>query len=216
VQLNRKDVEIIGVVDDFEYGRANGKNNKEVILRYSKDPSYLNVKILSEDWISTKSRIEAICKKIDPVHAPDVKFYSDQIEESFQGLQASVKLGGFIAFLIIVISSVGLLGMVVYTTETRMKEVSIRKVLGATEAGILFLLGKGFFILLAIAAAIALPITFLFFDQIMLPNITNHTPMGFWEFAIGICSIMVIAFLMISSQTFKVAKANPAEVLKTE
>jgi putative ABC transport system permease protein len=216
VQLNRKDVQIIGVVDDFEYGRANSRNNKEVVLRYTKNPGYLNVKILSNDLIATKAKIESICKRIDAVHTPDVRFYTDQIEESFQGLQAAVKLGGFIAFLIIVISSVGLLGMVVYTTETRMKEVSIRKVLGATETGILFLLGKGFFILLVIATMIALPITFLFFDNFMLPNLANHAPLGFWEFAIGVLSILVIAFLMISSQTFKVAKANPAEVLKTE
>jgi putative ABC transport system permease protein len=210
-------LQIIGVVDDFEYGRANQKrSNKEVALRYTNDPSYLNVKVQSADWIETKAKIEAAWKKIDSVHPVDAKFYDEQIEESFQGLQASIKLGGFIAFLVIAISSIGLLGMVVYTTETRMKEVSIRKVLGASESGILFLLGKGFFMLLLIATAIALPITYLFFDRIMLPDITNHAPMGFWEFAIGILAILGIAFLMIGSQTFKVAKANPAEVLKTE
>lgn len=216
VQLDDLNLEIIAIVDDFEYGRANSRANKEVVLRYTKTPRFLNVKVLSDDWITMKSKIESICKKIDPVHAPDVKFYDDQIEESFQGLKASIKLGGFIAFLIIVISSVGLLGMVVYTTETRMKEVSIRKVLGASETGILVLLGKGFFILLTIASIIALPITFLFFDRIMFPKIENHAPMGIWEFTIGIGSVLAIALVMIGSQTFKVAKANPAEVLKTE
>ena len=216
IRVDRRELQIVGVVDDFEYGSANNRANKEVILRYSHDPGYLNVKIVSDDWIATKSKLESVCKKIDPVHGPDVRFYSDQIEESFQGLKAAVKLGGFIAFLIIVISSVGLLGMVVYTTETRMKEVSIRKVLGASEVGILLLLGKAFFILLAIAAFIALPITFFFYDQILLPEIANHAPMSVWEFAFGIVSILAIALTMIGSQTFKVAKTNPAEVLKTE
>lgn len=216
IRINGKDLEIIGVVDDFEYGRANNRTNKEVVLRYTNDASYLNVKIQSEDWIATKAKIESIWKKIDPVHAVDAKFYDDQIEESFQGLQASIKLGGFIAFLVIAISSIGLLGMVVYTTETRIKEVSIRKVLGASEAGILFLLGKGFIILLLIATMIGLPITFLLFDQMLLPDLANHAPLGIFEFSIGLVSIMAIALLMIGSQTIKVAKTNPAEVLKAE
>ncbi|HEY0655621.1 MAG TPA: ABC transporter permease [Chryseosolibacter sp.] len=216
VKISQKEMVIIGVVDDFEYGRANNRTNKEVILRYTKDPGFLNVKILSDDWIDTKAKIESICKKIDPVHPPDVKFYTDQIEESFQGLQAAIKLGGSIAFLIIVISSVGLLGMVVYTTETRLKEVSIRKVLGASEGGILVLLGKGFVMLLALAACIALPITYLFYEQFLLPQIANHAPMGILEFAIGIFAILAIALMMIGSQTIKVARTNPAEVLKAE
>ncbi len=216
VRADGKPLTIVGVVDDFEYGRANNRTNKEVALRQSTDVDYLNVKILSEDWIATKAKIDAIWKEIDPVHPADAQFYDDQIEESFQGLQASIKLGGFIAFLVITISSIGLLGMVVYTTETRMKEVSIRKVLGASETGILLLLGKGFFVLLIIAAAIGLPITFLFYDQFMLPQVANHAPMGVAEFAIGVAVILAIALLMIGSQTFKVAKTNPAEVLKTE
>lgn len=217
--LTMKDVnlQIVGVVDDFEYGRANNKRaSKEVALRYTNDPEYLNVKIQSDDWLETKAKIEAIWKKIDPVHPVDAKFYDEQIEESFQGLQAAIKLGGFIAFLIIAISSIGLLGMVVYTTENRMKEVSIRKVLGATEVGILYLLGKSFFALLMIATVIGLPITFLFFDQVMLPDMANHAPLGVMEFVIGVIGILSIALLMIGSQTIKVAKTNPAEVLKTE
>ena len=80
----------------------------------------------------------------------------------------------------------------------------------------MFLHGKGFYILHGLASAIGLPITFLFFDQIMLPQVANHAPLGFFEFAIGICSILAIALLMIGSQMFKVAKTNPAEILKTE
>lgn len=216
INVDRNDLQIVGVVDDFEYGRANNRANKEVILRYSQDPGYLNVKIVSDEWIATKSKLEAVCKKIDPIHEPQVRFYSDQIEESFQGLKAAVKLGGFIAFLIIVISSVGLLGMVVYTTETRIKEMSIRKVLGASEAGILLLLGKGFFILLAIAAAIGMPVTYVFYDQILLPEIANYAPMQIWEFLFGLGGILTIAALMIGSQSIKVAKTNPADILKQE
>ncbi|HEY0770436.1 MAG TPA: hypothetical protein VGD31_08870, partial [Sphingobacteriaceae bacterium] len=88
--------------------------------------------------------------------------------------------------------------------------------LGASEGGILVLLGKGFVMLLALAACIALPITYLFYEQFLLPQIANHAPMGVLEFAIGIFAITAIALMMIGSQTIKVARTNPAEVLKAE
>jgi len=202
---------------DFQYGRANNETGKEIIFRYSrKDAQHLNVKLLSNDLPATYAKIETIWKKLDTVHAFEAKFYDDEIEESFKGLSASMKLAGAIAFLAVCIASLGLLGMVVFTTETRLKEISIRKVMGATEGGLVYLLGRGFFILLGIAALIALPLTYFFFEQIMLPKIANHAPLGLLEGVIAVMAVMTIAVLMIGSQTLKVAKANPADVLKNE
>ena len=126
-----------------------------------------------------------------------------------------MKVGYFLAFLIICIASIGLLGMVVYSTETRLREVSIRKVFGADELKLLYLLSKGFLMLLIIAAAIGLPVTYLFFDMILLPEIANHAPLGI-EMLTGVLTVLAIALLMIGSQTLKVARANPADVLRGE
>ncbi|MBI1768603.1 MAG: ABC transporter permease [Bacteroidetes bacterium] len=218
VKVDHKDVQIIGVMQDFHYGRANNRNmENEVILRYSSKKAYLlNVKIESADILATHAKIEAIWRKIDPVHTLDAKFYSEQIEKSFAGLKASVKVAGFIAFLAIGIASLGLLGMVVFTTETRLKEISIRKVLGANEASLLFMLGKGFFLLLMIASAIGLPITYLFFDQLLFQELANHAPIAFGDLFIGAGAILVVAISMICLQAFKASRANPAQVLKTE
>ncbi|HEX8040588.1 MAG TPA: ABC transporter permease [Chryseosolibacter sp.] len=218
LRVGGKDLTIVGVVRDFSYGRANdGGARNEVIIRYGPDQAqYLNVKILSGDWPETYSKIEDIWKKIDNVHPLDAKFYDAEIEEGFQGLKGSMKAGSFLAFLIICISSIGLLGMVVFTTETRRKEVSIRKVLGATEARLLYLLSKGFLLLLVIAAAIGLPLTYLFFDIVLLPKVANHAPMGVMEFSLGVLVVMGIALLILASQTLKIARSNPADVLKTE
>jgi ABC-type antimicrobial peptide transport system permease subunit len=217
IRVDGKDLRIIGVIKDFEYGRANGNGDKEVLLRYSNEEAqYLNVKMHSNDWIATHAKLESIWKKIDPVHPLDAKFYNEQLEEAFNGLKASVKIGGFLAFLVICISSIGLLGMVIFTTETRVKEISIRKVLGANEGKLMYLLSKGFIILLSIAAGIALPITYMFFEKILFPEIANHAPLSLTEMLTGVLVIMVIAVLMIGSQTLKVARTNPAEVLKNE
>ncbi|MGC4020901.1 MAG: ABC transporter permease [Cyclobacteriaceae bacterium] len=218
VKVDGKEMQIIGVMQDFFYGRANDKvSEREVMLRYSnKKANWLSVKIESRDLLSTYDKIEKAWKKIDSVHPIEAQFYDEQIAKSFAGLQASVKVAGFIAFLAISIASLGLLGMVVFTTETRLKEISIRKVLGASEAGLLLLLGKGFFILLIVAAVIALPITYLFFDQILFQEIANHTPIAFVDLTFGFLVIMLLAFVMISLQTFKATRSNPAQVLKNE
>jgi ABC-type antimicrobial peptide transport system permease subunit len=217
INVEGKDMTIIGVMRDFQYGRANNQSGKEVIMRYGPQRAqYLNVKIISSNWPETYAKIESIWKKIDKVHNLNAEFYDDQIEQGFQGLKASMKVGSFLAFLIIGIASIGLLGMVVYSTETRIREVSIRKVFGAGEMGLLFLLSKGFLLLIIIASVIGLPLTYLFFERVLFPMLYNHAPLGFFEMSTGVLVVTGIALLMIGIQTLKVARANPADVLKSE
>ncbi|HTH55792.1 MAG TPA: ABC transporter permease [Cyclobacteriaceae bacterium] len=218
VRVGEKDVRIVGVIKDFHYGRANGKiKEQEVIFRYSnKDAPLLNVKIESSDILSTYLKIESLWKKIDPVHPLAAKFYDEQIEETFSGLKATVRMAGSLAVMAIGIATIGLLGMVVFTTEIRVKEISIRKVLGASEAGLLFLLGKGFILLLVLSAAIGLPITYLLFDLILFPNIANHAPIAAIDLFIGAIAVLLLALAMICSQTLKATRTNPAQVLKSE
>ncbi|MEJ1237199.1 ABC transporter permease [Chryseolinea sp. T2] len=216
VTVNKKNLIIVGVLKDFVYSKPTDNVNKEVVMRYSKHPNYLNVKIESEDLPATYARIESIWKKIDPVHTYWATFYSQQIEDSFKGFNASVKIGGFLSTLVICIASIGLLGMVVYTTEIRIKEVSIRKVHGASESGLLVLLGKNFLLLLLIAAVIALPLTYIFFTQVLLPKMGDAAPVTLFDMLSGAAAILLLALVMITSQTRKVARTNPAEVLKSE
>lgn len=216
IEYDHKKVTIIGVIHDYIYGKADNSNSTEVLLRYGRHDGFLNVKIITNDRQAMLEKLEAIWKKHDPVHPLDAKFYTDRLKEGFDGLSASVKLAGFMAVLAICIASLGLLGMVIFTTETRLREISIRKVLGASEGKLIFLLGRSFFILLVVAAGIALPITYLFFDQILLVRMGNHTSIAPFEMFIGVTGIMGIAAIMIGSQTFKVARSNPADILKNE
>ncbi|MEK6781997.1 MAG: ABC transporter permease [Bacteroidota bacterium] len=217
VKIDRIELQIIGVMKDFQYGRANNASGEKVVLRYSNHEfDYLNVKILSSDLHATYAKINAIWREIDSVHPLEAKFYDDEIEQAFSGLSASIKLAGALAFLAICIASLGLLGMVVFTTETRIKEISIRKVMGASEGKLVYLLGKGFYILLTIAILIALPVTYLLFDKVFFPNLANHAPLSLVDGLIGVIAVIGIASIMIGSQTLKVARSNPAEVLKNE
>ena len=140
-------------------------------------------------------------------------FYDDQIEQVYSPFSAMVKVIGFLAFLTICLASMGLLGMVVFTTEIKLKEVSIRKVLGASEEGLVLLLSKGFVFLLAISAAIALPATYFFFENIVLVNFAHHKPIDIVDLLISLSVVVSLAFLIIGLHTMRTARTNPASVL---
>ena len=163
-----------------------------------------------------RDRIEAAWKRIDKVHPLDAHFYDDQIEEAYRQFSVIVKVIGFLAFLAVCIASFGLFGMVVFTTETKLKEISIRKVLGANEPSLVYFLSKGYLGLLVLSAAIALPSTYLLFDKLVLTQFAYHQPIHFWELTVGFWAILLLAFVLIGSQTLKAARTNPANVLKNE
>lgn len=216
VTVDRKKMKIIGVVKDFYYSKADNRNS-EVLLRYNtKRTNFLNVKVSTTDWLVTLSKIESAWKKIDNVHPMEAQLYSDRIAFSYREISAMLQMMGFVSFLAVCIAFMGLLGMVIFITETRLKEISIRKVLGASDGKLIYLLSKGFMVMLFISGTIALPITYLFFDQVAFVEMANHDSISLIDLSIGFLGVLIIALLMIGSQTFKVARSNPAEILKNE
>lgn len=224
VLLNNTKLTIVGVIKDFNYGKLDS-NIEPVVFTYLTPDAFLtrdkrdglvNVRINTSDPVTTMEKIQEVWRSVDPVHPLNAQFYDDAIEDAYSDLSAMIKVIGFLSFLAISIASLGLLGMVVFTTETRLKEISIRKVLGATVGDLVSLLSRGFVILLAISALIALPITYLFFDKVVLTNFPFHEPIGIVDLFAGLLTVLAIAFIMIGSQTVKAAQTNPAEVLKKE
>lgn len=214
--INGRELTIIGVVHDFHYGKVDNKTEHVLFRQTRGNELWLNLRIESYDWPATLARLESAWRKVDNVHPFDGKFYDDQIKEAYDGISSMLKVIGCLAFLAICISSMGLLGMVVFTTETRLKEISIRKVMGAGEWKLVFLMGSGFIKLLAIASLIAIPATYLFFQEVALQELVNPAPIGMVDLFGGVIAIMAIACAMIGTQTMKVARSNPAEVLRTE
>ena len=217
VTVDGKKLTIVGVLKDFHYGKVDHKI-EPVVFRYSPSggDGFVNVKVLTTDWPATLARIETAWLKLDKVHKLEATFYDDQIERSYNEYAVMIKIVGFLGFLAICIASIGLLGMVIFTTETRLKEISIRKVLGANEGNLIYLMSKGFLILLAISAAIALPVTYYFFELVVLSGFAYHAPISIADLLVGVFAVMTVALIMIGSQTIKVAKSNPAQVLKNE
>lgn len=208
---------IVGVMKDFHYGKVDNPI-EPVIFTYWIDGNdgFLNLKIQAGDPVEVMTKIEQIWKRNDRVHPLDAVFYKDSIERAYSEFSAMIKVIGFLSFLAISIASLGLFGMVVFTTETRLKEISIRKVMGASSGNLVFLLSRGFAWMLGISAAIALPATYFFFQTVVLTNFRFHSPIGPFELLAGLGGVLLIAFIMIGTQTLKATRSNPAEVLKNE
>src|SRR5262249_22198212 len=115
-----KKLRIVGVLKDFHYGKVDSPIDPVAFNFWV--PEYranINARIRTTDMLGTMAKIEAAWKKIDRVHPFQGKFYDDAIQESYTEFSSMIKIIGFLSFLAISIASLGLFGMVVFTTETR-------------------------------------------------------------------------------------------------
>ncbi len=216
-QLNfyDKNRTIVGVVKDFHYGTIYNQIRPFAFLWDSERYLYhVNVKVTSNDMPGTLAQVENAWNEIYPEYKLNSSFYSEDIKRTYADLSSSAKTFGMLAMVAICISMLGLLGMAVFTTEARIKELTIRKVLGASLSSLLSLLSKSFLTIFVIAACIAIPSTYYMFKNLILKNIEYTIDIGFWELASGSILIIIIALLTITSQTLKAARSNPAKNLR--
>ena len=209
---------IQGVVKDFismsldaEAPEAFGFLN-----RAADENALLGVKIASNNLLATMQALEKSYKKIDPVHPFEATFYDDQIARTYEDSKTSYTIISFLALLAISISTLGLLGMAVFTIETRMKEISIRKVLGAGIRNLMFLLSRSLFVMISIAAAIAIPVTRHIVDDVILSKFLYRTEIGVIETLSGLAIVLLIGILTVGWQVRTAAVQNPADLLRDE
>ncbi|MEO1098538.1 MAG: FtsX-like permease family protein, partial [Bacteroidota bacterium] len=116
----------------------------------------------------------------------------------------------------IIVGCLGLLGMVVYSTETRAKEVGVRKVMGASITQIIYLLSKEYALLMLIASFIAIPLSYFAFNFLLAMEQYYSITVGILEVVTGLGALLVIGALTMASQTYQAANANPVDILQTE
>ncbi len=141
------------------------------------------------------------------------------VDENFQKLyEADTRFGnilGFFTLLTILIACLGLFGLASYTTILRTKEIGIRKVLGASVAGITGLLAKDFLKLVLIAIALATPIAW-YFMQLWLTDFAYRIEIQWWMFALAGLAAIIVAFVTVGFQSLRAALANPVKSLRSE
>ncbi|KKL84229.1 hypothetical protein LCGC14_1966830, partial [marine sediment metagenome] len=206
-------VEIIGIVKNHQYV-ALFLNTKPMLLRYNPG-SYRHafLRLESPDMTATVSKLERTWGKIDPFHELNGDFLDDRIKYYYTFFEDIMYTVGFASLLAIIIAGFGLLGMATYSTQTRLREIGIRKVFGAEVNHIIFLVSKSYLWLMLIAAVIGGTIAYLV-NNLWLQYLSKRVDFGIGTILAGVFIVVFVGLLTISSQTLKAAKTNPAKILK--
>lgn len=207
---------IIGVTKDFHHDNIWFSPIKPFVLRNQSEHAYMAyVRLSNTNQQQTIASLQAIWAEM----SPEKLWFGFYLEERVYNMAKFFRMGssiiGFVGLLTIVIACLGLLGMVIYVVEGKMKEVGIRKVLGAGEGGLVWQLSRGFLLLMGIAVFIAMPLT-VFAANMWLNNFLMRIEIGVGIVALGIAIVLMLGLLTVMSQTFWAARANPVEVLKND
>ena len=187
-----------------------------LLIRYKPEKlQVLNIAISPVNTIQTTAQLEVAWKKLTPYYQFQGKFYSQEVEDIYSANKEMVWMIAFIGFLGITIACLGLLGITIFIVESKSKEVSIRKVLGANSFSLFRMLVKPYTYIIAIAVAVALPLSFLLANKI-LQGINERISLGPGIFLPGVLLVIILAFLTISSQIAKAVFFNPVKSLQTE
>ncbi|HTQ66181.1 MAG TPA: ABC transporter permease [Puia sp.] len=209
--------EVVGVVNDYVYGNMYGQPDP-VMFFYAKpeNTNKMYLRLKRDANIETALlQIQNVLKKNNPSYPFSYQFVDDQFNQMFLSEMLISKLSRVFASLAIIISCLGLFGLAAYTAERRTKEIGIRKVLGASVAGIASLLSKDFLLLVLISCMVAFPIAWWTMHH-WLQNYQYRIEINWWVFFAAAIVAIMIAILTISFQAIKAAIANPVKSLRTE
>ncbi|MBL7738614.1 MAG: ABC transporter permease [Chitinophagaceae bacterium] len=168
-----------------------------------------------DTWKNAIAKIEKDWKEVYPDFDFTYSFFDKTIEQFYQAEKNISRLLVWATGLAIFISCLGMLGLVIYTTNQRTKEIGVRKVLGASVTQIVTLLSRDFMKLVILAFIIAAPLTWWVLNK-WLEDFAYRTPVSWWVFAGGGLLMVIIALLTLSVQTVRSAIANPVKSLRTE
>jgi putative ABC transport system permease protein len=207
---------IVGIAKDFNFNSLHYKIETMFMFNQT-DWGYnqMSVKINGGKNSEALAFIGSTWKKIFLDHPFDYQFLDEHFREVYRSDTQVSKIVGILAALAIIISCLGLFGLASYSAEKRIKEVGIRKVMGASVQNIVSLLSKDFLKLILIANIIAWPVAWFALNRWLL-DYAYRINISWWVFALTGLTALLIALITISIQAIKAAIANPVKSLRTE
>jgi putative ABC transport system permease protein len=206
--------QVVGVVKDFNQ-KSLYNPMQPLIMFYNPRSAGLQVKLNPADINNTLAKIESIWKKWNPNTAFEYTFLDQAFNSQFEADQKRAKIFTSFSILTVLISCLGLLGLVAFTTQQRQKEISIRKVVGASVFNIIPLIIKNFIFLVGIACLIAFPIAYYFMHK-WLQTFPYRTDLKASIFIVSAVIVLFITFATVSFHAIKAAITNPIKSLRTE
>ncbi|WP_420387614.1 ABC transporter permease [Roseivirga sp.] len=209
---------IIGVVKDFHYMSMHTAIEPLVMHEMPrKGYGYWNMalRLSPQDMGGTLDRIESIWSEVVTDFPFEYEFLDEQLDQYYKSDKDFALVFQVFAGLAIVVSCLGLIGLVAFTTKRRAKEIGVRKVLGASVSTILQILSLGYIKLILLGALVAIPITYYAMSQ-WLENFEYRIDIKAGVFIIGLMMTIVLSWLSVSYLSIKAARSNPADALRTE
>lgn len=207
---------VVGVIKDFIIQSPYHPTKPMVIEGAKGWFNVLHIKLNNNNTTADNlKKAEAIFKKYNPQYPFEYKFIDEDYAAKFRSEQRTGTLAALFAGLTIFISCLGLFGLAAYMAESRIKEIGIRKVLGASVTTIASLLSKDFIGLVIIAFLLASPVAWWFMHN-WLQNYPYRVRIEWWIFAIAAALSIIIALITVSYHAIKAATANPVKSLRTE
>jgi ABC-type antimicrobial peptide transport system permease subunit len=206
---------VVGVLKDFNDRSL--RNSLAPLLIATNATMYRQVaiKLATTNIASAMQSIKKVWQQTFPDYVYEYRFLDDKVDSFYKQESQLSQLYKIFAAIAIFLSCLGLYGLASFMAVQRIKEVGIRKVLGATAGNIVYLFSKEFILLIAIAFAIATPIAWYFMHQ-WLQDYAYRIDISWWLFAAGGLAAIIIALATISFQAMKAAVANPVISLRSE
>jgi putative ABC transport system permease protein len=211
---SRSEYEIVGLVNDYNFNSLK-QDIRPLVNVYTRRPYYMIVEANMREYGSLLADLGAIWKANMPGLPFEYSFLDQDLEQQYKEENTLKKISNSFTVLAILISCLGLFGLAMFTAQQRIKEIGVRKVLGASVAGITSLLSKEFLKLVCISILIASPIAWWLMDK-WLSDFAYRTPITWWTFLVAGIIALLIALITVSFQAVKAAVANPVRSLRTE
>lgn len=214
INKSNKKVEIIGVVEDFQYGSLHEKI-EPLILRFRDFGTDIVLKLKGTTSTAVLDQIESKYTSLQPGYPFEFSFLDSDYQELYEVENKTATLSKIFTLFVVLISCLGLLGLAIFNSEQRRKEIGVRKILGASVLGIVKLLSRDFLKLVLISITIAVPLGWFIMNR-WLQNFAYRIEISWWFFALASVAAIIIALATVSFQAIKTAITNPIHSLKTE
>jgi ABC-type antimicrobial peptide transport system permease subunit len=205
---------IIGVTDNFHF-ESLYEDVKPCVMQFEPRSNKVMVKIQAGQEPETIAKLQALHAQYSPGLPFEYHFLDDDYQALYIAEQNVSVLSRYFAGIAIVISCLGLFALVAFTAERRVKEIGIRKVLGATELNIVLLLSADFTKIVLVAIIFALPVSY-FVAQAWLDHFAFHIALNSWYFIAAGIIALAIAWITVGLQALRAARVNPVKCLKDE
>jgi putative ABC transport system permease protein len=209
---------VVGVVKDFHYHSLHEPISPLVIINSKKfggRSGLVALRIKGDNFKTAIANLGSVWKKFVKGKPFNYYFLDKSLADQYKAEQTTQRIFTIFSGLAIFIACIGLLGLAAYATQQRTREISIRKVLGASENSIVTMLSKDFLKLVLVSSVVAFPVAWWGMNK-WLQDFAYRTNIGWWIFVIAALAALLIALFTVSTQALKAAFTNPIKNLRTE